>query len=40
MGLVAIGTNAIRVAEKKHDGSSADYVFDEGTKNNKCNNND
>ena len=28
LGLVAIGTNALRVAEQKHDGSSADYKYD------------
>jgi hypothetical protein len=27
LGLVAIGTNALRVAEKKHDGYSPSYYF-------------
>jgi hypothetical protein len=29
LGLVAIGTNALRVAQQKHDGSSPNYRFDE-----------
>ena len=30
LGLVVIGTNAIRVSQKKHDGYSPDYDFTEG----------
>jgi hypothetical protein len=29
LGLVAIGTNALRVAEQKHGGDYVDYKFDE-----------
>ena len=36
LGLVAIGTNALRVAEQKHDGSSPDYKFDESSRGNQC----
>jgi hypothetical protein len=28
LGLVAIGTNALRVAEKKHNSNDASYYFD------------
>ena len=38
LGLVAIGTNALRVAEQKHDGSSFDYKFDESKRGNQCDN--
>ena len=29
LGLVAIGTNAIRISEQKHDGYSPDYDYPE-----------
>ena len=40
LGLVAIGTNALRVAEQKHDGNYRDYRFDESKRGSKCSNDD
>lgn len=40
LGLVAVGTNALRVAEQQHDGQYAWYTFDEGPSGNRCTNAD
>jgi|688.fasta_scaffold600264_1 hypothetical protein len=36
LGLVAIGTNALRVAQKKHGGDKDSFIFDESTVGNVC----
>jgi hypothetical protein len=36
LGLFAVGTNALRVAEQKHDGLFPWYTFDEKPKKGRC----
>lgn len=36
LGLVAIVTNGLRVAQKKHDGNNANYIFDESSTGSAC----
>jgi hypothetical protein len=38
LGLVAVGTNALRVAEQKHDSLFAWYTFNEKPTGNRCSN--